>query len=103
MGLVGTMISAISFGLSTSLLGMLISRGLGGALTGNVAVVSSMLSEMTDETNQAKGACGEAYIGEIPELSHTGVSISFTWCNVGYWMRDVSLFYNHNREYWAYD
>ena len=35
----------------------LISRSLAGMLSGNMAVVSSMLSEMTDSTNQGKGAC----------------------------------------------
>jgi len=53
-GLVGVMISVLSFGLSTSLSMMIISRCIAGAMNGNVAVVKSMLAEITDETNQAR-------------------------------------------------
>ncbi|KAF8299928.1 MFS general substrate transporter [Clavulina sp. PMI_390] len=54
IGVSGAALSAACFGFSTSLPMMVISRSIAGALSGNVAVVSSMLSEMTDETNQGK-------------------------------------------------
>lgn len=55
MGVAGAALSSICFGLSRSLLAMIFARVLAGALSGNVAIVSTMLSEMTDETNQGKG------------------------------------------------
>jgi hypothetical protein len=36
---------------------MLLARGIAGALSGNAAVISSMIGEMTDETNQGMGEC----------------------------------------------
>ena len=55
MGVTGAALSATLFGFSRSLPALLVSRCLAGGLSGNSAVVSSMLTEMTDETNQAKG------------------------------------------------
>lgn len=55
LGVSGVMISSASFGFSRSLPVMLISRSVAGALSGNVAVANSLLSEITDETNQGKG------------------------------------------------
>lgn len=55
LGVAGAALSSGCFGFSRSLPAMLISRSLAGGLSGNVAVVSSMLSELTDETNQGKG------------------------------------------------
>ncbi|KAF8310792.1 MFS general substrate transporter [Clavulina sp. PMI_390] len=54
IGVSGAALSAACFGFSQSLPAMLISRSIAGALSGNVAVVSSMVSEMTDETNQGQ-------------------------------------------------
>lgn len=51
-GLCGVVGSTILFGLSKSFTMMLISRALSGALNGNVAVIKSVLGEITDETNQ---------------------------------------------------
>ncbi|KAG9087322.1 hypothetical protein FS749_002997, partial [Ceratobasidium sp. UAMH 11750] len=51
-GLCGVIGSTISFGLSKSFHMMLISRTLSGALNGNVAVIKSVMGEITDETNQ---------------------------------------------------
>ncbi|KAG9091161.1 hypothetical protein FS749_016749 [Ceratobasidium sp. UAMH 11750] len=51
-GLCGIVGSTILFGLSRSFATMLISRTLSGALNGNVAVIKSVLGEITDETNQ---------------------------------------------------
>lgn len=53
-GLCGLTISTIFFGLSTSLPAALAARILAGALAGNVAVMQSMIGELTDETNQAR-------------------------------------------------
>ncbi|CAE6442456.1 unnamed protein product [Rhizoctonia solani] len=51
-GLCGVVASTIMFGLSKSFPMMLISRALSGALNGNVAVIKSVLGEITDETNR---------------------------------------------------
>ncbi|CAE6439665.1 unnamed protein product [Rhizoctonia solani] len=51
-GLCGVIGSTIMFGLSKSFTMMLVSRILSGALNGNVAVIKSVLGEITDETNQ---------------------------------------------------
>ncbi|KAH0826229.1 major facilitator superfamily domain-containing protein [Lanmaoa asiatica] len=50
--LVGTAVTTIAFGWSTSLLTILASRFLGGLVAGNIAVFHSMLVEITDDTNQ---------------------------------------------------
>jgi len=55
IGVTGAAISATLFGFSRSLPALVLSRSFAGALSGNSAVVSAMLSEMTDETNQGKG------------------------------------------------
>ncbi|CEL62704.1 putative peptide/nitrate transporter At3g43790 OS=Arabidopsis thaliana GN=ZIFL2 PE=2 SV=2 [Rhizoctonia solani AG-1 IB] len=52
VGLCGVITSTIMFGLSKSFPMMLVSRALSGALNGNVAVIKSVLGEITDETNQ---------------------------------------------------
>ncbi|KAG9006934.1 hypothetical protein FRB94_014769 [Tulasnella sp. JGI-2019a] len=53
-GLFGVAIASSCFGLSTKLWHMLVFRAMAGGLTGNVAVIQSMLGEITDETNQAR-------------------------------------------------
>ncbi|PWZ01190.1 MFS general substrate transporter [Testicularia cyperi] len=53
MGLTGVTISALMFGLSRVFLMAIIARALCGVLNANVAVVKSMMGEMTDVTNQA--------------------------------------------------
>jgi MFS family permease len=55
MGVAGAALSSICFGFSHSLPAMLFARSIAGGLSGNIAVVSTMLSEITDETNQGKG------------------------------------------------
>ncbi|KAH8985282.1 MFS general substrate transporter [Lactarius akahatsu] len=54
-GLLGTVVSSILFGLSRSFSALVFSRCLHGALNGNVGVMKSMLAELTDETNMARG------------------------------------------------
>ncbi|KAG0143425.1 hypothetical protein CROQUDRAFT_661218 [Cronartium quercuum f. sp. fusiforme G11] len=53
-GLTGLSISIISFGLQTSFVGLVIARCLAGVMNGNVAVVKSVLAELTDDTNKAR-------------------------------------------------
>lgn len=53
-GTVGTAIATLAFGLSNSLAGILFARGLGGLFSGNIAVIHSMLGEITDSSNQAR-------------------------------------------------
>ena len=54
IGLTGVTISIIAFGLSKSFTALIVSRCIGGALNGNVAVIKGTLGELTDETNQAR-------------------------------------------------
>ncbi|GAA5972337.1 hypothetical protein JCM8115_001258 [Rhodotorula mucilaginosa] len=54
IGLTGVTVSIVSFGMSKSFWMLVVSRCFGGALNGNVAVIKSMLGEITDESNQAR-------------------------------------------------
>ncbi|TNY17581.1 major facilitator superfamily domain-containing protein [Rhodotorula diobovata] len=54
IGLSGVTLSIVSFGLSRSFTGLVVSRCMGGALNGNVAVIKSVLGEITDESNQGR-------------------------------------------------
>ncbi|KAH9015510.1 MFS general substrate transporter [Lactarius hengduanensis] len=53
--LIGVIISVIVFGLSRSFWALVLSRSLHGALKGYGGVVKSMTTELTDETNIARG------------------------------------------------
>jgi len=53
--LAGTIASILSFGLSRSFWALVISRGMHGALKGNIGVVTSVIAELTNETNIARG------------------------------------------------
>eukprot|EP00732_Lithocolla_globosa_P003100 Lithocolla_globosa_v1_NODE_2325_length_2047_cov_13.879518.p1 type:complete len:515 gc:universal NODE_2325_length_2047_cov_13.879518:1838-294(-) len=57
-GLLGSSVSIIMFGLSTSLWWAILSRCLCGLLNGNVGIAKSSLGEITDKTNQAKAFAG---------------------------------------------
>ncbi|KAG1738420.1 MFS transporter [Suillus paluster] len=54
-GLFGISLSMLCFGLSKTLLGLILSRCITGALNGNIGVIKSMLGELTDSTNMAQG------------------------------------------------
>ncbi|KAM0789009.1 hypothetical protein ACM66B_003077 [Microbotryomycetes sp. NB124-2] len=54
IGLSGVAISTLAFGFSTTFAALIVSRTLGGALNGNVAVIKSMIGELTDSTTQAR-------------------------------------------------
>ncbi|KAI9443937.1 MFS general substrate transporter [Lactarius indigo] len=54
-GLLGTVASGILFGLSRSFWALVLSRCLHGMLNGNIGVMKSMMAELTDETNMARG------------------------------------------------
>lgn len=53
-GLIGSSISTILVGLSTSFPMLVMARCLSGALNGNVAIFKSTIGEMTDRTNSAR-------------------------------------------------
>ncbi|KAF5327242.1 hypothetical protein D9619_004767 [Psilocybe cf. subviscida] len=53
IGMVGTMLSMLFFGLSRTFTMLVISRCLCGLLNGNVGVIRSTLGELTDTTNRA--------------------------------------------------
>ena len=52
IGLSGVALSTFLFGLSRTFWWTVLSRSLAGALSGNAAVTNSVVSEITDETNQ---------------------------------------------------
>ncbi|KAH7909720.1 major facilitator superfamily domain-containing protein [Hygrophoropsis aurantiaca] len=52
-GILGLATTTLMFGLSKSLTSVLVARCLGGLFSGNVAVIHSVLGEITDATNQA--------------------------------------------------
>jgi MFS family permease len=54
-GLLGTMVASVLFGLSRSFSALVFSRCLHGMLNGNIGVMKSMMAELTDETNMARG------------------------------------------------
>ncbi|PFH48474.1 hypothetical protein AMATHDRAFT_149810 [Amanita thiersii Skay4041] len=68
-GLAGVSISMYLFGLSRTFWGLVVSRSLSGALNGNLSVIKSMMTELTDSTNIAK-----AYT-YIPIASSTGATL----------------------------
>ncbi|PFH47258.1 hypothetical protein AMATHDRAFT_152581 [Amanita thiersii Skay4041] len=68
-GLAGLSLSMYCFGLSTTFWGLVISRSLSGALNGNLSVIKSMMTELTDSTNIAR-----AYT-YIPIASSTGSTL----------------------------
>ncbi|EEB97607.1 hypothetical protein MPER_03041, partial [Moniliophthora perniciosa FA553] len=53
MGTLGVAIATVWFGFSTSLAEIILSRCLAGIFAGTIAVVHSVLAEITDSTNQA--------------------------------------------------
>ncbi|KZP17589.1 MFS general substrate transporter [Athelia psychrophila] len=54
-GLLGLSLSMMCFGLSKTFWSLVVSRCLAGALNGNIGVMKSMMSEITDSTNIAQG------------------------------------------------
>ncbi|KAG2126676.1 major facilitator superfamily domain-containing protein [Suillus cothurnatus] len=55
LGIFGLSLSMLCFGLSKTLLGLILSRCITGALNGNIGVMKSMMGELTDSTNMAQG------------------------------------------------
>ncbi|KAF8266410.1 major facilitator superfamily domain-containing protein [Lactarius quietus] len=55
LGLAGSVVSTILFGLSRSFWALVLSRCLNGFLNGNLGVIKSMIAELTDDTNVARG------------------------------------------------
>lgn len=54
LGMAGTMVSMLLFGVSQSLAWAIVSRFMAGLLSGNVGVMKSMVTEITDSTNRGK-------------------------------------------------
>ncbi|TFK47990.1 MFS general substrate transporter [Heliocybe sulcata] len=54
IGILGSGVTMLMFGLSRTFIGLLLSRGLSGAVNGNIGVLKSMIAEITDESNQAR-------------------------------------------------
>uniref|UniRef100_A0A7S1CJE9 Major facilitator superfamily (MFS) profile domain-containing protein n=1 Tax=Bicosoecida sp. CB-2014 TaxID=1486930 RepID=A0A7S1CJE9_9STRA len=55
IGLVGSFVSILGFGLAQSFGGALFARFMWGALNGNLGVVKTLLSEVCDDSNRARG------------------------------------------------
>ncbi|KAG1746535.1 major facilitator superfamily domain-containing protein [Suillus paluster] len=55
IGLFGTCISMLCFGLSTTFWSLVVSRCMCGALNGNIGVLKTTIAELTDSTNIAQG------------------------------------------------
>ncbi|GAC98226.1 major facilitator super [Pseudozyma hubeiensis SY62] len=53
-GLAGVAVSAILFGFGQSFAWVVAARAMAGATNGNVAIVKSVMAELTDESNQAR-------------------------------------------------
>jgi len=53
-GLLGLTLSMLSFGISKSFVGIIVSRALAGALNGNTGVLKTIIVEITDESNVAR-------------------------------------------------
>ncbi|KAG6333556.1 hypothetical protein ID866_5531 [Astraeus odoratus] len=69
-GLTGLCVSNMCFGLSKTFWTLVVSRCIAGAFDGNVGVMKSMIGEITDETNMARG------FALIPGVFSTGASIA---------------------------
>ncbi|CAH7686094.1 major facilitator superfamily domain-containing protein, partial [Phakopsora pachyrhizi] len=54
VGLLGLSLGTTLFGFQKTFIGLIISRSFAGALNGNIAIVKTVIAEITDETNQAK-------------------------------------------------
>ena len=54
-GLLGLTLSMIGFGVSKQYWALVLSRCAEGALNGNIGVTKSMMAEITDHTNRARG------------------------------------------------
>ncbi|KAK4057819.1 hypothetical protein OIO90_001038 [Microbotryomycetes sp. JL221] len=54
IGLAGVSLSTLAFGFAKTFALLLVARCFGGALNGNVAVIKSMIGELTDESNQGR-------------------------------------------------
>ncbi|KAF8220944.1 MFS general substrate transporter [Tricholoma matsutake] len=54
IGLFGTSVSMLCFGLSRTFWGLVLSRSLSGLLNGNIGVTKSVVGELTDATNRAQ-------------------------------------------------
>ncbi|PFH51069.1 hypothetical protein AMATHDRAFT_143443 [Amanita thiersii Skay4041] len=70
IGLAGSAISMLFFGLSRSFWLLVISRCLCGLLNGNVGVMKSVMGEITDSTNRADG------FAMIPVIYALGVTVA---------------------------
>jgi len=55
IGLLGSTLSMLAFGLSRTFWALVVSRCLTGLLNGNIGVMKSVMGEFTDPTNRAKG------------------------------------------------
>ncbi|PWN39921.1 MFS general substrate transporter [Ceraceosorus guamensis] len=54
IGLAGTFVSVNAFGLAKSFHAMILARAINGLMNGNIAVIKSVLGELTDDSNQAR-------------------------------------------------
>lgn len=56
IGLSGLMVGLTLFGLQHTFVGLVVTRSFAGAMNGNIAILKSVFTEITDATNQARYA-----------------------------------------------
>ncbi|KIL59854.1 hypothetical protein M378DRAFT_14508 [Amanita muscaria Koide BX008] len=78
IGLAGTALSMICFGLSRTFWTLVISRCICGFLNGNVGVMKSTLGELTDPTNRAEG------MAFIPVVWSIGTTIAIAFIEMSF-------------------
>ncbi|KAG1744697.1 MFS general substrate transporter [Suillus paluster] len=100
VGLSGTCISMLCFGLSTSFWSLVISRCMCGILNGNVGVMRTMMGELTDSTNMAQGFalipvvwCIGSFVGPLiggtlarPQVTWPGLFAHPFWSKYPYFL-----------------
>lgn len=69
LGLIGSMLATVMFGISTSFSWALMSRAIAGGLSGNVAVLLSAIGDITDSTNEAQSFAFMGFANNIAQIA----------------------------------
>lgn len=97
IGLITSLITSLMFGLSTSFEMAVLSRFLAGALCGNNALVKTMMSEITDDTNSAKAFALVGGMDGLARLTAPGLGglLSMPKQNLGldFWLTNEYPFF----------
>ncbi|KAH9004898.1 major facilitator superfamily domain-containing protein [Lactarius hatsudake] len=88
IGMLGMNLATLLFGLQRTLVGLLLVRCLGGFFSGNVAVIYSVLGELTDSTNQAIAFLFSVLLGQ-PLIGGTFSNPASTFPNSNLFHHDL--------------